>query len=162
MLMQVERNCIVFAFNQILFSVYWFLLKKYISKLLSSVVDWWCRLMGLYARFYCFGWVTHAVTATYYYCHCTAYRVIALKLMPFRKRLNDILSNAYDFWNPEIGKFSIKHSIYRTCAILTRGLYILNQLFEDPKRFFKEFFFQKILALCMVSIQERVMMEHVL
>jgi hypothetical protein len=50
--------------------------------------------------------------------------------------------------------------VYRTRAIMTRGLYILNSLFEGQKRFFKEFF-QKILALCVVSIQERVMMAHV-
>ena len=67
--------------------------------------------MGLYARFYCFGWVTRAVTATYYDCHCTTYRVIGLKFMQFRKQLNGILSNANDFWDPEIEKFSIKHSI---------------------------------------------------
>ena len=31
-------------------------------------------------------------------------------------------------------------SMYRTRAIITRGLYILNPLFEGQKRFFKEVF----------------------
>ena len=47
-------------------------------------------------------------------------------------------------------------------AIITRGLYILNSLFEGQKRFFKEFFFfQKILPLSIVSIQKRVIMVRV-
>ena len=50
--------------------------------------------------------------------------------------------------------------IYRTRAIITRGLYTFYPLFEVQKRFFKGFFL-KILALCMVSIQERVMMARV-
>ena len=45
-------------------------------------------------------------------------------------------------------------------AIITRGLYILNPLFEGQKRFSRTFF-QKILPLCMISIQERVMMTRV-
>jgi hypothetical protein len=53
------------------------------------------------------------------------------------------------------------HNIrYRTRAIITRGLYNFYPLFEVQKRFFKGFFL-KILALCMVSIQERVMMARV-
>ena len=50
---------------------------------------------------------------------------------------------------------------YRTRAIITRGLYILNPLFKGQKRVFKELFFRKILALCTVGIQERVMMACV-
>ena len=43
--------------------------------------------------------------------------------------------------------------IYRTCAIITRGLYIYHPIFED--NFFESRrFFHKILSLCMVSIQE--------
>ena len=45
---------------------------------------------------------------------------------------------------------------YRGRAIITRGLYTLNPLFEGQKRFFK-----KTLPLCMVSIQERVIMARV-
>ena len=38
-------------------------------------------------------------------------------------------------------------------AIITRGLYILNTLFEGQKRLFKGI---KILALCTIFIQERL------
>ena len=51
-------------------------------------------------------------------------------------------------------------NIYRTRAIITRVLYILNPLFEVQKRFFKDVF-RKILPLCIVSIKERVMMARV-
>ena len=50
---------------------------------------------------------------------------------------------------------------YPMHPIITRGLYILNSLFEGQKRFFKEFFFQKILPLSIVSIQKRVIMVRV-
>jgi hypothetical protein len=53
-------------------------------------------------------------------------------------------------------KFDI---IYRTRAIVIRGLYFFNPLFESQKRYFKELFFCKILALCMVSIQERFLIN---
>ena len=46
------------------------------------------------------------------------------------------------------------------CAIITRGLYTFYPLFEVQKRFLRSFFL-KILALCMVSIQERVMMARI-
>ena len=45
--------------------------------------------------------------------------------------------------------------IYRTRAIITRGLYISTQLLKS-KNIFSRGFFLKILALCMVSIQERL------
>ena len=48
---------------------------------------------------------------------------------------------------------------YRTRAIITRGLYTFYPLFEVQKRFFKGFFFLKILALCMVSIRERLLIK---
>ena len=51
--------------------------------------------------------------------------------------------------------------MYRTRAIITRGFYILNPFLEGQKRFFKVFFFQKFLVLCMVNIQERVMMARI-
>ena len=51
-------------------------------------------------------------------------------------------------------------SMYRTRAIITRGLYTFYPLFEVQKRFSRGFFL-KILALCMVSIQERVMMARI-
>ena len=35
---------------------------------------------------------------------------------------------------------SVKENSYRTRAIITRGLYILNQHFEGQKNFFKEVF----------------------
>ena len=44
-------------------------------------------------------------------------------------------------------------STYRTRTIIIRGWYTFYPLFEVQKRFFKGFFL-KILALCMVSIQE--------
>ena len=47
-------------------------------------------------------------------------------------------------------------NIYRTRAIITRGLYTFYPLFEGQKRFFKELI-QKILPLCMVSIQKIIM-----
>ena len=56
------------------------------------------------------------------------------------------------FWCP------LHISIYRTRAIITHGLYVLNPLFEGQKRLNKGFFL-KILALCMFSIQERVIIK---
>ena len=50
--------------------------------------------------------------------------------------------------------------MYRTRAIITRRLYTFYPIYEDQKRFLRNFFC-KILALCMVSIQERVMMARV-
>ena len=50
------------------------------------------------------------------------------------------------------------YSTYRTRAIITRGLYIFYQLFEGQKHFLRDFF-RKILALCMVSIQERFLIN---
>jgi hypothetical protein len=47
--------------------------------------------------------------------------------------------------------FVINVLIYRTRAIIT-GLYTFYPLFEVQKHFSKEFFFLKILTLCMVSI----------
>ena len=46
---------------------------------------------------------------------------------------------------------------YRTRAIITRGLYTFYPIFEGQKHFLRSFF-RKILTLCTVSIQERVMM----
>ena len=43
-------------------------------------------------------------------------------------------------------------------AIITRGLYIFYPILEGQDRFFNELFFRKTLPLCMVSIQEWVMM----
>ena len=43
---------------------------------------------------------------------------------------------------------------YHTHAIIICGLYIFYTLFDSQKRFFQEVFFQKILSLCMDSIQE--------
>ena len=55
-----------------------------------------------------------------------------------------------------------QNCIYRTRAIITRGLYTFYSIFEVQKRLFKEFFFVvKILVLCRISIQERVMMAGV-
>ena len=55
---------------------------------------------------------------------------------------------------------------YRMRAIITRGLYILNPLFEDQKRFFKEVFQENSIFMygqysIAVSNQERVMMARV-
>ena len=44
--------------------------------------------------------------------------------------------------------------IYRTRAIIARGLYTFYPLFEVKKLFLRGFFL-KILAFCVVSIQER-------
>ena len=49
---------------------------------------------------------------------------------------------------------------YRMRAIITRGLYTFYPIFEDQKRFLRSFF-RKILTLCMVSIQERVIVARV-
>ena len=49
----------------------------------------------------------------------------------------------------------MERTIYRTRAIITRGLYTFYPLFEVQKRFFKGFLL-KILDLCMVSIQRVV------
>ena len=48
--------------------------------------------------------------------------------------------------------------MYRTRTIITRGLYTFYSLFEVQKRFLRGFFL-KILALCMVSIQERFLIK---
>ena len=45
-------------------------------------------------------------------------------------------------------------------AIITRGLYTFYSILEGKKRFLRSFF-RKILPLCTVSIQERVMMARV-
>ena len=50
--------------------------------------------------------------------------------------------------------------MYRTRAIITRGLYTFYLIFEDQKRFLRSFF-RKIMTLCTVSIQERVMMARI-
>ena len=55
------------------------------------------------------------------------------------------------------GRMLVKKIRYHTCAIIPRSLYSFYPLFEVQKRFFKGLVL-KILALCMVSIQERVMM----
>ena len=59
-----------------------------------------------------------------------------------------------DFENQYFGK------IYRTRAIITRGLHILKQRFEGQKRLFKEgaIFFK---FWPYVSIQERVVMARI-
>jgi hypothetical protein len=49
---------------------------------------------------------------------------------------------------------------YRMRAIITRSLYTFYPIFEDQKRFLRSFF-RKILTLCMVSIQERVIVARV-
>ena len=50
--------------------------------------------------------------------------------------------------------------IYRTRAIITRGLYIFYPIFGGQKHFLRSFF-RKILTLCTVSIQERVIVARV-
>ena len=58
-----------------------------------------------------------------------------------------------------ISTFLLPHFLsYRTRAIITRGLYIFYPLFEGQKPFLRGFF-HKILALCMVSIQERFLIK---
>ena len=52
---------------------------------------------------------------------------------------------------------SISNKFY-TCAIITRGFFIHYPIFEDRVFLFKEFF-QNILSLCMVSIQERFVLK---
>ena len=47
---------------------------------------------------------------------------------------------------------------YRTCAIISRGLYIFYPISKDHFFVFKEVF-QKILSLCMACIQERVLIK---
>ena len=44
--------------------------------------------------------------------------------------------------------------VYRTRAIITRGLYIFDPIFEGQKPFLRVFF-KKILSLGIVSIQEQ-------
>ena len=56
--------------------------------------------------------------------------------------------------------FFSRYFKYRMLAFKTRGLYTFYPLFEDHFFVFKDFFW-KILSLCMVSIQERVMMARV-
>ena len=63
----------------------------------------------------------------------------------------------------KIHKICVKIScinIYRTRAIITRGLHPLYPIFEGQKSFLRSFF-RKFLTLCMVSIQERVIMARV-
>ena len=49
---------------------------------------------------------------------------------------------------------------YRTRAIITCSLYTFYPMFEDQKHFLRSFF-RKILTLCTVSIQERVIVARV-
>ena len=49
-------------------------------------------------------------------------------------------------------------SNYRTRTIITRGLYTFYPLFEVQKRFSRNIFL-KILALCMVGIQDRFLVK---
>ena len=52
--------------------------------------------------------------------------------------------------------------MYRTRAIITRGLYTFHTLFEDHFFVFKELFFEKFCPyVWLVSNQERVMMARV-
>ena len=51
-----------------------------------------------------------------------------------------------------------KNLHYCTRTIRTQGFYILNPLFECQKCSFKEVF-QKILPLCMVSIQDQFVIK---
>ena len=53
--------------------------------------------------------------------------------------------------------------MYRTHAIITCGLYILNPFFEGQKCFFKEVFSENsaFMYSSIYSIQERVMTERV-
>ena len=55
---------------------------------------------------------------------------------------------------PKLANIRLK---YRTRTIITRGLYTFYPLYEVQKTFFQGALFLKILALCMISIQERVM-----
>ena len=48
--------------------------------------------------------------------------------------------------------------MYRMGAIITRGLYTYYPMFEGKTRFFQEFF-QKILPLGMVNIQDRFVIK---
>ena len=50
--------------------------------------------------------------------------------------------------------------IYHMRAIITRGLYTFYPIFEGPKRFLRSCI-RKILTLCTVSIQERVIVARV-
>ena len=71
-------------------------------------------------------------------------------------RLNyiSILDTVQDFlWELAIKPYTVRAPLY-----LTRGLYIFYPLFEGQKRFLRGFF-HKILALCMVSIQERFLIK---
>ena len=61
---------------------------------------------------------------------------------------------------------TVKQYIYRTRAIITRGLYTFYPLFEDQKRFFKEVFWENSVLMYgkysrVVSNQERVIMARV-
>ena len=53
---------------------------------------------------------------------------------------------------------NVSDSKYHTRIIITRNLYTFYPLFEVQKRFFKGLFL-KILALCMVSIQEQFLIK---
>ena len=67
---------------------------------------------------------------------------------------NNIILFLFYFWNIELGLMFD----YRTRAIITRGLYTFYPPFEVQK-VFSRVFFLKLLALCMVSIQERFLIK---
>ena len=69
------------------------------------------------------------------------------------KSLKAKINNKFD-----LNWFSVK--IYHTHTIITCGLYIFHPIFESQKRFLGRLF-HEILDLCMVSIQERVIMARV-
>jgi len=64
------------------------------------------------------------------------------------------------FTRDNIKVINSKQTHVRARIIINRGLYILNPLFEDQKRFLRSFF-RKILNVCAGSIQERVVMALV-
>ena len=60
---------------------------------------------------------------------------------------------------PALGSPHVTYTVLYTCQYNLRLSYILNQLFEGPKHLFLRCFFLKCLALCVVSIQVRVLIK---
>ena len=60
----------------------------------------------------------------------------------------------YQYYSPIVQTILVQYISYNTCAIITRGLYIFYTI-----SLFSRTVFQKILALCVVRVEERFVIK---
>ena len=118
----------------------------------SVIFIWYC---------YCLGYIyisQHHSLFHFHFFHRTKLqkrnfiKVIIIGLFKLSKKF---LKALHSFSN----RVDISIYVYRTRAIITRGLYTFYPILEGQKRL--RSFFCKILTLCTISIQERVMKARV-